>query len=69
MPAPTKIIACNCVSSFQDTRYGHNNRLANVTGGTTPGYRCTVCDRTAAGAPVKVKAAPEEVKGKGKGKK
>jgi len=37
----TKILKCDCVSDYQDEKYGKGNRMHNLTkdGGT----RCSVC--------------------------
>lgn len=43
----TKIMPCTCVNTYQDAKYGPNNRVFNygpkIKSGT---HRCTVCGRT-----------------------
>lgn len=49
-----KIIDCggnDCVSLFQDNRYGKNKRVAskqgkNIKGSKAEGYKCSVCGKT-----------------------
>ncbi len=46
------ILKCSCDSylgnksaaNFQDTKYGHGNRVHNRLAGTDTKYRCTVCE-------------------------
>ena len=41
----TMVLTCTCTSSFQDSVYGANKRVANKKGGKSVNstYRCTVC--------------------------
>lgn len=43
---PTRIMICNCESSFQDKTYGIGMRLHNDGAGITPNHAtCTVCGK------------------------
>jgi len=43
----TKEFPCNCVSEFQDERYGRGIRVFNerIAGNKNIGWRCTVCGK------------------------
>lgn len=42
----TAIKPCNCVHTYQDTRYGEHNRVCNSYGkDRIKGFRCSVCNR------------------------
>lgn len=41
----TKVMACTCVSSYQDAKYGNGNRVHNETAVKNGGWRCTVCGK------------------------
>ena len=51
--AASKVIACSCSSSFQDERYGKDQRVHNRCkdgkAGNTPDWRCTVCSSRKSG--------------------
>lgn len=44
-----RVLTCNCIHEYQDSRYGKGRRLHNPTEKLAPGattvklYRCTVC--------------------------
>jgi hypothetical protein len=39
---PSKIVKCNCKNTYQDNKYGKDQRVHNTTSKTN-GVRCTVC--------------------------
>lgn len=40
----TKVVQCDCVSEYQDRRYGIGRRVANKT--DNGDFRCTVCGKS-----------------------